>query len=375
MQDVFQEKCKRIRGWLSERRYDGLLLTSQTSFSWITGGRGFIGIASEAACAKVLITQEHCVLLVNNIEANRLREEEIRYDHLQLKITPWFEHESDVTLLAQEFIKSGAVIVHEEEVANELMQLRYPLTECERQLYHELGMDAAQALELVCRTLQRGEREYHVAGQLAKACYERGIEPTLTLVAADERAMRYRHPLPTHQCIDRYVLIALGARRHGLVASLSRLVHFGTPPEELVRKHQAVTAVDGLFIHLTRPGRAVGDIFEKAALCYEEHGFKDEWNSHHQGGMTGYAGREYRATLKSQEVVGEHQAFAWNPSISGVKSEDTIVIGTEENHILTRTGDFPEVTIHIDGMHYPRPAILQRNDHRYHALKRPLISL
>jgi Xaa-Pro aminopeptidase len=77
---------------------------------------------------------------------------------------------------------------------------------------------------------------------------ELGIEPVVNLAAADGRIFDYRHPLPTNRSVDHYVLIVLGGRRNGLVASVSRLVYFGDIPEELQRRHRAVTEVDSVLI-------------------------------------------------------------------------------------------------------------------------------
>ncbi|MEW6698257.1 MAG: hypothetical protein ACOY35_01135 [Bacillota bacterium] len=65
----------------------------------------------------------------------------------------------------------------------------------------------------------------------------------------------------------------------------------------------------------------------------------DDWRFLHQGGLTGYAPREYLATMFSECIVQENQAFAWNPAIYGIKSEDTILVGVNENKFLTHTGN------------------------------------
>ena len=61
--------------------------------------------------------------------------------------------------------------------------------------------------------------------------------------------------------------------------------------------------------------------------------------------MTGYEPREFLATPGSQEIVTEGQAFAWNPSITGAKVEDTILVGAEKNEIITLTPSLPATTI------------------------------
>ena len=51
------------------------------------------------------------------------------------------------------------------------------------------------------------------------------------------------------------------------------------------------------------------------------------------------------ATPGSQEVVVEGQAFAWNPSITGAKVEDTILVRAAGNEIITLTPSLPAITI------------------------------
>ena len=62
---------------------------------------------------------------------------------------------------------------------------------------------------------------------------------------------------------------------------------------------------------------------------------------HHQGGSTGYAGRDARVTDQTPGVVQPDQAFAWNPSITGTKVEDTVVAGDGGVEVLTADPQWP----------------------------------
>ena len=54
-----------------------------------------------------------------------------------------------------------------------------------------------------------------------------------------------------------------------------------------------------------------------------------QFTEHHQGGPCGYQGRDYLGSPSAPGVVLENQPYAWNPSITGTKSEDTIMATTE----------------------------------------------
>jgi antitoxin VapB len=109
----------------------------------------------------------------------------------------------------------------------------------------------------------------------------------------------------------------------------------------------------------TRPGQTLGQIFRWARDAYAETGFPDEWQLHHQGGTAGYEPREYIATPDSQDLVETGQVYAWNPSIAGTKSEDTILVTSSGPEVLTATPGWPQLTVERGGVEYTRPAILE----------------
>jgi Xaa-Pro aminopeptidase len=121
-----------------------------------------------------------------------------------------------------------------------------------------------------------------------------------------------------------------------------------------------VVRVDAAFHHATRPGAPIREIFAAGCRAYADAGYPDEWTCHHQGGPTGYAGRDYRATPETDALVQPAQAFAWNPSIAGTKSEDTLIATAGGAEILTATPDLPVVRVTIDGFGIERPDILCR---------------
>ncbi len=150
-------------------------------------------------------------------------------------------------------------------------------------------------------------------------------------------------------------MLIVCARRWGLIASATRLVHLGKISEELRRKADACAVVDAAFIRATRRGSTLGDVIQAGLRAYAAQGFADEWKLHHQGGLAGYQPREVVATPKSSERIEGVQAFAWNPSITGTKSEDTVLLTDNGIEIITQVAEWPQ--IEVEGI--KRPDILQ----------------
>jgi antitoxin VapB len=97
--------------------------------------------------------------------------------------------------------------------------------------------------------------------------------------------------------------------------------------------------VDATLHSGTIPGRRWCDVFAEAQRTYAQTGFADEWKKHHQGGPMGYELRDFKATPTEMRTVQPSQLVGWNPSITGTKSEDTIISGGE---VITIDPDWPE---------------------------------
>ena len=125
------------------------------------------------------------------------------------------------------------------------------------------------------------------------------------------------------------------------------------------RKAEAVAQVDATFLAATRPGHVLGQVFRRATATYAETGFTDERQWHHQGGPAGYERREHIATSGSQDVVQADQVYAWNPSIAGTRSEDTILVTAAGPEMLTAIDGWPLLSEAVGTAEYARPTILE----------------
>lgn len=357
-----QVKIERVREYMAGHRFSAVLLTRQNNFAWFTcGGDNHVVTASDMGAATLVITTKKVCVVTANIEAGRIAEEETRGLEIEVLAHPWQDEARKLEMIAQLMglhAASDDGVAGTKLLAPDFAELRFSLTPQEVERYRALGRDCGEVIGKAAAGINPGETELQVAGRLSRGCLERNIVPSVTLVAADERVRKYRHPIAKANRIEKCAEIVLCGRRHGLVCSVTRLVHFGRAPGALAARHRAVVSVDAAFNVQTVVGACVGDIFKAGLAAYAAVGVSKEWELHHQGGPTGYAEREFLATAREKRTVQPNQAYAWNPSITGTKSEDTILAGKAEPEVLTGSPGWPMVEAGWQGKKMLRPAIL-----------------
>jgi antitoxin VapB len=367
-----QEKRARIRAFMARNGLGALVLGRQNNFAWATGGGvNWVNTATDLGAASLVYAASgKAYALTQNIEVPRFENEE-GLKELGFEVVPhrWWEGNSAKqavleALLSGEGAKVGADFPLEgaENLAPLLARERWNLTSHEAQRFRELGRLACEALEIATAEVKPGMSEWEIAGRLAQECFSRSLLAPVTLVATDERIWQYRHPVPTSKKLEKYAMLVVCARNGGLIASCTRLVHFGALTPELAKRHAAVQRIDAVFNLATKPGAFISEVFKQGLAQYAREGFPDEWQLHHQGGATGYEARDYVGTPDSSETALEWQAFAWNPSITGTKSEDTILVSNEKGiEILTQSPNskWPSTNVEIEGLgDIRRPDIL-----------------
>ena len=253
---------------------------------------------------------------------------------------PWYGDEAAAIREAVGKVSLGTDFPFGEapDISNEIAPLRYVLDPDALERYRHVGVDAAAAVAEAAESLEPGMSEHEAAANLASSCRRRGLFSPVLLAAADDRIARYRHPIPHgEETIERRAMLVVSAERGGLYANVTRLIHFAEPEKELKQRLEACEAIlRRMREEATRPGRTLADAFEDCQRFYAEAGFPQEWKLHHQGGMTGYASREIIATQATPQEIRAGQAFAWNPSITGAKAEETFVLTEAGPEVITR---------------------------------------
>lgn len=357
-------KHKKVTEYLQSTGLDGLVLTKYSNFSWATaGGDNRIEYSTEVGTSSVLFTQEQRFLLTNNVESPRVRVEEIADLGFSLVDRKWYTPEMLAEMVKKLMpgrkVASDTGVPGTSMLKSDFNRLRYVLEDSEVERYRWLGKVAASAVESVVAEVERGMTEYEVAGEVSRKLGVLGVFPVVLLVGADERVVNFRHPIPTARTIRDYVMVVLVGVKWGLNVALTRSAYIGRLPEELAKKQLAVTKVDATYIANSLPGKKFSDVLRAGAEAYAAEGYPGEWELHFQGGLIGYNCREFDATPATHDEVLDGEAVAWNPTIAGVKSEDTFLVKGMSHENLTYTGVWPMISQNVGGVRLERPAILE----------------
>ncbi len=333
------DKHNRLNALCRGIRMDAILLRKRSNIAWLTDGADVhVDLGSATGVGAILWFVESIgrkpVLLTDNIERNRLVGEE-RFDplHWEILAPDWWSHEASMDAMLAKTAIDLARCALDEFGPDPIQSIRTPLTNREIETVRSLGRDAARVMaDVLMRFVQPGMSELEIAACITGELRELNILAPVMLVAADDRLRKYRHPIPTANRVHETVMVAICAQRLGLTVSISRLVRFGgSLPDDLRRRHEAVCRVDRALHDATRVGRPWCDCLADGVRMYEQCGFADEWHKHHQGGPMGYDLRDFKVTPDETRTVQPRQLVGWNPSITGTKSEDTILTPGESD--------------------------------------------
>lgn len=338
---------EQIRKWLAAGQRDGILISRRDNYSWLSGGgENHVLSTTETGVATLLITQEKLVLFADSSDAARMRDEQNGLG-AEVNEVPWYESTEGAIRRAIEgrHIVSDTGMLATENVQPELVELRLPLTPSALTLYRAAGNACAEIVERVCMAAAPGQTEAQIAAMIKADCIAQGISPDCVLVGSDERILNYRHPMPTEKKIGHSLMVVLGGAQNGLNISMTRMVYFGGVPEEMASRYEKVQQIFANMQTMMADGLQYTDYFAAVVQCYAAAGYPDQWQKHHQGGPTGYACRERIIRPDSDGAVRKNQAYAWNPTIAGVKCEETTYLSEEGVETFTRTKAWPTKTI------------------------------
>jgi Xaa-Pro aminopeptidase len=344
-------KLEKIRGLMRSSQMDGIRFKGVDWFAWATGGGNSVVIfTSEVGVAEVFITEDKAWVLTNQIERDRLAQEEISSEY-EIVAFPWENPKAP-----DEFVRShlpGEKCCSdrpsslEKSLPLSFQALKMTLMPEEIKRYRQVGILAAEAMTEAIQKAQPDWTEYQLAGEGAKALWDRGLDPTLVMVGNQRRVQIHRHPIAGAEPLGEYAMMVFCARGFGLYANLTRFVFFRDPTVDERKKFSEVAQVEAAVFENSKPGRSLSSMYQSLAQAYSEIGKASEIHKHHQGGPTGYLSREAIASSFSADVptLQNGMALAWNPSLPGAKIEDTVLMQESGLEILTVDPKWPTVSV------------------------------
>lgn len=363
------EKADRLARLAHSEGAGGILVNTQPNFAWLTGGRSNrIDGSRENGNGSLLVTARgDRYVVANNIEMPRLQEEALAglgFKPLEYRWTSEHADPSTPIQAARDVVGNGCdiacdgALIGGRPLEAQIAAERSLLTDEEVERYRAFGRDMGVAVGEACRALVPGLDEQEVARRARMAVEGAGARAVVTLVAADDRIARFRHPAPTAERWRHSVMVVICAQRAGLTVALSRIVMAETPSTEFVYRTEATTTVFERLVRATKAGVNGADLFTVAAKAYADAGFPGEEGRHHQGGAIGYRSRDWVAHPASRDLVRSRQAFAWNPSITGTKVEETALLTPDGIELLTTSPGWPAIPISAGGRALSAPGWL-----------------
>lgn len=356
-----EAKHEKLIEWLHAHHLAGALIRRHENIAWLTGGAVEVRVLTpaETGVASLLVTaQGKRYYFTTENEAPRLHDEEFAALDFEPVLSPWYADETFEAAAKLAAGPLGSDTPADNTTLVNLYPLRESLTDTEIARFRWLGAETAAATVESLHEVEPGLSEYDLEAITAANLLRRGIQPSVYLYAVDDRILKYKHAVARGRRLKHYAMLNLCTRKWGLTISITRFLHFGEPPADLVRNFAAAAQVNAALLGATRVGATSAELFRVAQKAYEEQGFPGEEKLHHQGGATGYGEREWVATPSGKERVVNHQAYAWNPSIRGGKAEDTTLFRDGKIEWLTATPELPVIEAAVNGKTYPAAGIL-----------------
>jgi Xaa-Pro aminopeptidase len=310
-----------------------LRLRGSDWFAWATAGASnVVLLTTETGIAELLITAQDAWVLTDEIEAQRLIDEELP-SIFKIQIQPWAVPAARETAV-QELLDGATVLSDrprhtEKSLPAALLACKRNMSASEITRYRQVGRLTSAAMCEVLRAARPEWSEYQLAGAGAEALWARGLHPALTLAAGEQRLPIYRHPTASSAKLGSRAMLVFCARGFWLTLQ------------------QQVGEIEAQALEACRPGVRLNEIYQILATAYRTHGHTSAINEHHQGGTTGYMAREIVATPDTFETLSDATPIAWNPSLrGGAKIEDTFIVTANGLEDMTYDATWPYALVH-----------------------------
>jgi Xaa-Pro dipeptidase len=355
-------KHARIAALLGEIGCDGLLVLLPENFAWLSAGGSARGVADQEALPALFYSADGRWVLCSAVDSQRLFDEEIDGMGFQLKEWSWDTGRAAFLgdLVQGRTLACDTPLEGCQHVGPMLHKMRVGLSDYERACYRALGQIVSHALEATGRTINVGETEREVAGQLSHRLIHRGAWPLLITVAADGRGRAYRQGSFTATPVRNHCVMTVSARKYGLCARASRSISFGQQDPLFRKDHDSACKVSATYVASSWPDSVPRQILASGQRIYQLTGAEHEWHLCPQGQITGRLPVEIELTPQYEELLQVNWAITWHASVGAAVSCDTFLISEDGPRAITAAENWPLKRIRIQGAEFVRPDVLVR---------------
>lgn len=358
-----RSRQQQVQQFLKDHNFDGLLLTQPSNIAWYTGGaeppRGLLGQVTAA----LLLTPDLVTLLARRSDTEVMLGSETSLVGLQHHICEWPENSAELLKdwsQPKRLAVDGRLDVGD-DVSPELDALRLPLHAFEIETLRKLGIRVARAIEKGAREVRRGDTEAQIAGDIASRLVRHDVIPERIQVWGDGRGQACPNWTFRRDAVEHFFTISVIGRRQGLHVAVSRTVSFGTAPKELRWTHSDMLLAHATAMHALRDQAEVSMVVARVREASEKLGFVPDWSATLPGCVTGYASCEAPLSMQSTFHLRSGMPLIWQSSLGPARAVDTLLVRKADGKVITQTGEWPQVSLSIDGVRLFGQAVLQRS--------------
>jgi Xaa-Pro aminopeptidase len=354
-----EAKQEQVNALLAEAGADALLLIEPANIAWLSGASLWQGIPDPAEWPALWLMNHQRWLVAGSTDSQRLFDADLDGLGFQLKEWPW--HGSRDRLL-NDLCQNRRVAcdrLHADylPVGPTLRRLRRVLTAADQVRLRELGATVVHALEATGRSLQSGQSEMEVAGELAHRLWRRGTQPVALTVAADGRSARHLRPGVTAKAVQQSCQLAATATRAGLHVTAARTVCFG-PPDPVFRQYLDVACrIQAALAAAVSSGGAIATALDAGQSVAHLGGHDEDWRVGPPGFVTGWVPVE--RLLSPDVTLATGEAIVWQAGIEAAQCGDTFLVAAPP-HCVTPAESWPVKRVHVQGMTIDVPDVLVR---------------
>lgn len=360
--DDVEKKHQRVCDFLKARQYEAFLIQRPANFAWFTSGGVPPQLELGEAHAGLFITPDSRLVACNNLDSSELFEKQIPGLGFLVKERPWHEGRDVLftDLCRGRKMASDTGYGKTADESKTCQGWRVPLQPVEWERMKEVARLVTHAVEATARTVQPGETESEIAGQLAHRLVKHLIVPMQLRVVADDRGRQHRHWHHGEAPVRRWCTIAAVGSRWGLSCGAARTICFGNPADDLAATYQQAAMLQATGLYFSQAGIDLGTLWEKVRRIYEKLGRDNEAQTGERGSVIGYQVSEIPITPKSEIPLAQGMAVHWHCSLDGVSLGDTILVGDEGGHVLTKPEQWPTLRVAVKGQPVSIPDMLCR---------------